>query len=96
MNCKEIFRVKRVPNGKTLELYVKICSGRIENIVISGDFFAHPEEVIEEIENNLRGVNIERVNSVLENFRNKLFFTGFNYSVFIDFINEVLSEACRE
>ncbi|UCD92927.1 MAG: hypothetical protein JSV43_03150, partial [Methanobacteriota archaeon] len=39
-------------------------------VIITGDFFAHPEEAIDELQENLRGVkaNGDEVRKVLEEF----------------------------
>jgi hypothetical protein len=42
----------------------------INDIVITGDFFAHPEESIDELQENLKGVRTEpdEIRTILENF----------------------------
>lgn len=45
---------EKVPGGKLLRIKVEY-DDKIKNIKITGDFFAHPEEGITEIENLLRG-----------------------------------------
>lgn len=41
----------KIPNGKLLELSLRHTDDKIiEEIIISGDFFMHPEEAIEELE----------------------------------------------
>ncbi|MEM0380655.1 MAG: lipoate protein ligase C-terminal domain-containing protein [Desulfurococcaceae archaeon] len=92
IDCREINRVKRIPIGKTIELYLKICRDKLEDIVISGDFFAHPEEIIDELERELRNIELNEVNNILEKYRDKIKFAGFDYNVFKEFINEVLKE----
>jgi lipoate-protein ligase A len=57
------------PQGKFLKIQMDF-DGEINEIVITGDFFAHPEEAIDELQENLRGVktNPEEIRRVLEDF----------------------------
>ena len=50
----------KVPGGKLIRVRGMVSEGRISEIVITGDFFLHPEERIEELEASLRGVPLER------------------------------------
>ncbi|MGQ9722421.1 MAG: lipoate protein ligase C-terminal domain-containing protein [Candidatus Jordarchaeum sp.] len=58
----------KVPEGKLVEAKVKIIEGKINEILITGDFYVHPEEEIEELEKNLLGISVEKVNDVVNNF----------------------------
>ena len=53
MNIKSIYKV---PEGKLLKIYADIdeTNNKIKNININGDFFAHPEESITELEKILQ------------------------------------------
>ncbi|AEC51121.1 hypothetical protein PNA2_0203 [Pyrococcus sp. NA2] len=42
--------------------------GIAKDVKISGDFFIYPEEVIEELENELRGSRLEEIEEKLEEF----------------------------
>ena len=48
------FVSKKIPNGKLLKLRVDFGK-KINSITISGDFFIHPEEGIDLIEEALKG-----------------------------------------
>ncbi len=50
----------KVKGGKLIKCTVKLKEGRIEEIKISGDFFMHPEEKIEEIEKALKGMEFKK------------------------------------
>ncbi|HLD85626.1 MAG TPA: lipoate protein ligase C-terminal domain-containing protein [archaeon] len=50
--------LKKIPGGKLLELEWELDGDAIKHIRITGDFFAHPEWCIEEIEKALVGVNV--------------------------------------
>jgi len=50
----------KVPNGKLVRISADLELDRIKRIMISGDFFLHPEGKIELIENSLKGKKLER------------------------------------
>lgn len=59
----------KVENGKLLKVFLdydwRAKSGSIRRIKITGDFFMHPEESIEQLEKELAGAKLER-NVLLE------------------------------
>ena len=71
MNSKSVYKV---PNGKLLKIFLEFDkkSNSIENINITGDFFAYPEEAIETMENELkntllkREILLEKINSIIK------------------------------
>ena len=62
--------IYKVPGGKLVkvELVLEIVDGikMIEQIKITGDFFIHPEDLIEELEEELRGSDLEDVETNIE------------------------------
>ncbi len=50
----------KVKGGKLIKCMIKLKEGKIKEIKISGDFFMHPEEKIEELEKALKGVEFEK------------------------------------
>ena len=59
MQSKSVYKV---PNGKLLKIFLEYdekCN-LINEINITGDFFAYPEEAIELIENKLKNTLLER------------------------------------
>jgi len=50
----------KVRGGKLIKCRMKTKDDKIEEIKISGDFFMHPEEKIEELEEMLKGVELKR------------------------------------
>jgi len=52
----------KVPNGKLLKIFLQYDekNNSIDEINITGDFFAYPEEAIELIENKLKNMLLER------------------------------------
>jgi hypothetical protein len=59
MNSKSVYKV---PNGKLLKIFININikKKKINKINIAGDFFVHPEESIEIIEESLKNVKLEK------------------------------------
>jgi len=60
----------KVPGGKLLRACSKIQEGNITSVLLTGDFFLHPEESIEEMERRLRGIPAHRdsVQNVVQQF----------------------------
>ena len=81
MNSKSVYKV---PNGKLLKINLDYDekTNNIENVRITGDFFAYPEETIEIIEEELKSIKleksnlIEKIQSVIN--ENKIEFIGIN------------------
>lgn len=60
MNSKSIYKI---PNGKLLKISLDYNKNTnyINNIKITGDFFVHPEEAIELIEEELINVKLDKI-----------------------------------
>jgi len=50
----------KVPGGKLLRVHSTLEEGKITRILITGDFFLHPEESLEEMERQLTGIPATR------------------------------------
>jgi lipoate-protein ligase A len=48
----------KVPGGKLIKVRIESRDGYIQKVTILGDFFLHPEHVLEEIEESLLGVQL--------------------------------------
>lgn len=57
---------KKIPGGKLIQIDFKVAYGAIQKIAITGDFFLHPEEVLDEIEKTLIGRQIENVADTID------------------------------
>ncbi|UCF50165.1 MAG: hypothetical protein JSU91_01400 [Thermoplasmatales archaeon] len=72
----------KVPNGKLLKIFLKYNENEnlIDDLKITGDFFAYPEEAIELIEHKLKNaflkkeILIEKIYSIIE--KNHIEFIG--------------------
>lgn len=60
----------KVPGGKLLRAASTVRHGRLEEIKITGDFFMHPEEALEELEERLKGIQAdeEAIRKTVEKF----------------------------
>jgi len=77
-----------------IELSYSQKSMVIRTIKITGDFFLHPEETIEKLEENLVGVKLEK-----ETIRNKIEFALKNsqfYGFDVDSLSDVILECIKE
>lgn len=52
--------IYKVPNGKLLKIFLDDANGKINDIKITGDFFVHPEENIEQLERSLKNTPLEK------------------------------------
>ena len=60
----------KVPGGKLLRIFLEQADGQIRTVKITGDFFAHPEEHLVELEKALQGATLEEkaLQERIENF----------------------------
>ena len=49
----------KTPGGKLVRVDFDVDDGRLRNVVVSGDFFLYPEEVIDDIRTALEGASAE-------------------------------------
>ncbi len=52
--------VYKVPGGKMLRVRLAASGDTIDHVIIMGDFFLHPEEMIQVIEGELAGQQIDK------------------------------------
>ncbi len=62
--------VYKVKGGKMIKVQLDQREGKIKKVKIMGDFFLHPEDLIEEMEKALTGspVNEENIRILIDNF----------------------------
>ncbi|MDD1775731.1 MAG: hypothetical protein LUP94_00075 [Candidatus Methanomethylicus sp.] len=82
--------LKKVKGGKLVKVSVRSTDGIIEKVTISGDFFAYPEEGIEQIEKELRGANISMVRSIIDSAAGGVVFVGVNRGDLVEMVEECL------
>ena len=69
----------KVPNGKMLKVTVRFDKEKIETVSITGDFFMHPEDSIEELETSFKDTEYSNksVSEVVKRFFGKEGITAF-------------------
>ncbi|MBS7247150.1 MAG: lipoate protein ligase C-terminal domain-containing protein [Candidatus Jordarchaeales archaeon] len=58
----------KVPGGKMIEAEVELEGKLIRYVRITGDFYFHPEEELEELEETLKGAPIHALYELVEKF----------------------------
>ncbi len=58
----------KVRGGKMIRVHVWHRDGKIEKVIFAGDFFMHPEESIEDLENVLVGAELEESEEIINEF----------------------------
>jgi len=60
----------KIPGGKLIRVKFSKRDDKISNIMISGDFFLHPEDGIEELEKRLTGtkIDLKALQDIIGNF----------------------------
>ncbi len=66
----------KVPGGKLIRVRVWHRNGIIEKVRFHGDFFIHPEEAIEELEEDLEGKRMNEAYAVIESFFSRVEYAG--------------------
>ena len=58
----------KVKGGKLIRVKLTVKGNTIENVKITGDFFLHPEELIDELEKTLQGhmLNGEELTNLMQ------------------------------
>jgi lipoate-protein ligase A len=66
--------------GKLLRIDAEVCEGKVAEIKIIGDFFLYPEEAIFQIEEFVKGKEIEGLGKELDAFMEKNQFRPIGFS----------------
>jgi lipoate-protein ligase A len=53
MNHKTICKEKKHPGGKLVKICVNIMGGEVQGVLLTGDFFAEPENAVEDLISSL-------------------------------------------
>jgi len=82
---------KRIPGGKTLQIDID-CNERINYVLISGDFFAYPEDFIDKLQEAITGKSISEAIKTITFLYKKM--KPELLGISIDDIIDVLRKAC--
>ncbi len=77
-----------VKGGKLIRVRVEFQGNRIKEIKITGDFFLHPEDKIEDIENGLKNVPIDGVRKKLDEMLRDTEYLGFTLDTLVQAVEE--------
>ncbi len=58
----------KVPGGKLLVAETEVKDGVLTTVKVTGDFFMHPEEAINDLEEALRGRDASQIGEIVEGF----------------------------
>lgn len=58
----------KVPGGKLLVADTEVKDGVLTVVKVMGDFFMHPEEAINDLEEALRGKQVSKIDEIVEGF----------------------------
>ncbi|MFX1485862.1 MAG: lipoate protein ligase C-terminal domain-containing protein [Promethearchaeota archaeon] len=58
----------KIPGGKLIRAQVSAEDGKIRRIIITGDFFLHPEDVLDRLEETLLGRKAKEVDKTIDRF----------------------------
>ncbi len=85
--------LKKVPGGKTIKIEVEIVNNVFKRVMISGDFFAYPPSMIEDIESELKGkgAKLKTIKRVLDKFKDKGELIGFSFKDLEELFQKVIS-----
>jgi lipoate-protein ligase A len=81
---------RKVKGGKLVKVTVRSEGGRIAEVRITGDFFAHPEEGLEQVERELRGATVSEVRKTVESATGGVTLVGLKREDIIEMVEECL------
>jgi len=81
---------RKVKGGKLVKVTVRSEGGRISEVMITGDFFAHPEEGLEQVERELRGTTVSEVRKTVESATGGVTLVGLKREDLIEMVEECL------
>ncbi len=58
----------KVPGGKLLVVDTEVKDGVLTTVKVMGDFFMHPEEAINDLEEALSGKQVSQIDEIVEGF----------------------------
>ena len=95
------FASEKEKGGKLVQVRVEVDEDEVKNVRITGDFFLHPEEVLEEIEECLVGIGVfEEEETILERLKRiikerKAILVGFSVEGIVRIFKEAVSSCLR-
>lgn len=82
--------IRKVKGGKLVRVSVASERGMIAGVRITGDFFVHPEEALEELEKALRGASVSEVRRTVECATGGVALVGLKREDIVEMVEECL------
>ena len=85
-----------VKEEKVFSVYLEVdTSCRASKLVISGDFFAFPPELLDEAESKASGVDLERVAEVIGGYLERITLVGVSRARALEVLRRAIEEGLR-
>ena len=82
-------KYKKISGGKSIKIDLEIIDGKIVKFILSGDFFAFPNEKLEEMEKKIIGKNIDEVEKIINEYKYKINLIGISFNDILSLLNEI-------
>lgn len=83
---------KKVKEGKMIKIELELEGNIVKNAIISGDFFAYPPEIIEEMEAKVQGCELSKVLEVIEHYRDRVKLVGVKFDDLKELIRTIVEK----
>ena len=84
----------KIKGGKLIRIKCEIKEDILNNIKFRGDFFLHPQEKLNELEDLLQGMKINEINTNIINFfrKNNVILLGIKEDDFVNIFESAIKE----
>lgn len=82
-------KYKKISGGKSIKIDLEIIDGKIVKFILSGDFFAFPNEKLEEMEKKIIGKNIDEAEKIINEYKYKINLIGISFNDILSLLNEI-------
>ena len=82
-------KYKKISGGKSIKIDLEIIDGKIVKFILSGDFFAFPNEKLEEMEKKIIGKSIDEVEKIINEYKYKINLIGISFNDILSLLNEI-------
>ncbi|ABM81433.1 hypothetical protein [Hyperthermus butylicus] len=95
---RRVVMVERVSGGKTLEVVLEVSDGcRVARLVVAGDFFVYPEDVVEAVEEAAIGCDsVGCIRGRILDAGSRGVFVGVSLEDIADVVAKAFRELCGE
>ena len=82
-------KYKKISGGKSIKIDLEIIDGKIVKFILSGDFFAFPNEKLEEMEKKIIGKSIDEAEKIINEYKYKINLIGISFNDILSLLNEI-------